>query len=175
MARHWVFSMYDDLHIQASLCHPDYADERDAYILEKYGSKCFKRKEEAEFWMDLGGMINTKEDKPIDSIDLGDGRTFSCWKHQVGEVLGYFEGASPRTSKDGKTYYKAPRWPGILCFPSEEDVAIIKKALVEIRDPYVEVAHQEQMREMLINANVAAHGEEHREEIRKVFSKGESN
>lgn len=173
--KQWVFSWYDSLEIRPSLCHPDYADERDEYILEKYGAKCVKREEKSELWVDLGGMISTKEDESIGDVDLGDGRTISCWKHQVTYVYAGLEHSRTAASKDGKTYYKFASWPGFMCIVSEEDLAIIKEALLEARNPQAEVEHQEMMREVLINANVAAHGEEKRDDINRIFRKGEAN
>lgn len=64
------------------------------------------------------------------------------------------------------------RWPGVICFISEKDCCKILRALRRELNLASEANHKHEMKESLIKANVAAHGEEAEPEIRRIINRG---
>lgn len=156
----WVFSRYknpspeeSEHYIKSSMCHPLYYKVRDAYIFEMYGRRVVQHERVECFDLDFGGMVCTTD--PSIDLKVGKHRTFSCWTHHASYVIEELERA--KVIKHGRlTFYKFARWPNTICFISSKDRDTILAGV----DPFVnedeEGAHKAQMRENLVQANVAA-------------------
>lgn len=132
----WVFLRHErpdrkrdgaDTSIKPSFCHPFYYKYRIKHVHEAHGATTPHIERLEEFGMDLGGMLMASRDKAF-TIRLSPDRTFSCWQHQLGEVIHVLEG-STQVEMGTRRFHKFARWPGMICFISEADLRKILPVL----------------------------------------------
>jgi hypothetical protein len=167
----WVFLEFgtpekSDGYIKPMHCHPMYYKERIEHVAEKYGAEVAKIMRVEDFGIDLGGMIH-KSDQTVE-VAVGPHRTISCWEHQVCEVKHMLKNCKKFVSARGIRMRKFARFPGVLCYLSEVDVQKALRLLPDL-DPAGSMAHDVEMREALVRANMASRPPEQEPEIRKML------
>lgn len=118
-------------------------------LKEKHGEEITRLNEEKckiveEFHLDLGGMLYT--DTPIVRAKLTNGRTFSCWLHQAGEIFDRAQKlledeSRHRVARDGTKYVKMFGAYSCVCLTLHE-LRKIATFLAKNREEY---AKQEQV------------------------------
>jgi len=168
----WTFVKFsepsDGKGIKFHMLHPMIAKRRIADVCGRYGVTVTDTEKREEAWMDFGGMVFI--DAHQVQVDLGGGRKFGCWQHQLSEVVDELKKHLTSVEKGG--FIRFFSWPHLLIFMSVKDAKTIIKAL----EPQISHADEQAVKDaafdVLVNAAAKNDPETPKEVLRKILRRG---
>lgn len=153
----WTTLTFEGHRICPCVCPPNFAEARKQYVLEKHGTSVKEEASCPDVVFDFGGMCRFHE--TYNTFEIGDGRTVSCMKHQVSELVTMLKYVlSKETKSQDSGLFRVRCWPHRLIFLSREDIGIILKEIDKQTDPAAReaeaLAHNISCKEVLVAANM---------------------